>query len=64
MRSCTIVAIVLTLLKLTDAVSMLWFEKVTVLSAAGTPLWMLLFGLIVYGISQLLFIISNAILES
>ncbi len=40
-------AIVLSIMKLTGTVDILWFSGLTTLSAIGTPLWMLFGGLFI-----------------
>jgi len=54
-------AMVFVLLKLTDTVPMLWFGTVSVLSAVGTPLWILLCSFIILIISVLLIKIAGSI---
>jgi len=58
-----VLTIVLVVLKLTDTIPMLWFGPVSVLSAVGTPLWILLCSFIIWAIGVFLLKIAVAIGE-
>lgn len=61
MKQSPIVAIVLSLLKLTDTLQMTWFGEITELSALGTPLWMIVFWVILDLLLMLILTIADVV---
>jgi len=63
-RYWLITLVILSILNIAGLIVIPWFAGITVLSAIGTPLFMLFIGLAAVGINMLVLVILSTLLES